>query len=541
VYGCERPLAFGTLGCNLTSILNITGSGFIAPAVLEIAYNVNCTLATAAVRSSTSIITPLCPYYYPMQQDTMWDIRLWTGNTPSAPLTAALTFADTAPIVTSITSATCDVPPNNGCNNLQPNTFTVTGSNFLPSPLPRVNAYFWLGASTYLPCTTRVETLQRGRFECTIPSFTWVGQPPPATVKFSGFAAVVDANWLGEEYFSNVLPAVISFNQPRANRSSSSSSSSTGGGRGQSSTVPINQPPTITRISGCEDSFNNTRNCPYPWPSTLTITLYGSRFQAYISSIRIWIGGQPCTDFHYYRGPPRLLCQWNVSAVNYAVTGTTPLQLAFNSSAGFWINVSSAVNVNEAAVHTRPVISSISGCQPAGLVSTANCDRTNTLTLYGESFARYLPPTLNVWNHIVRCGYSDVSGLGIECPLREVWSEFADVPRHPNFVAVSLQLGDRSLERYSDGVSYVSFAVDVPVPPIVSSTGGGGVTGDAGGSDADELVGMKLALLSMMIISLIVLVVALAVWVTGWWLAHRRSYVSQHGQAAVDARQVLLQ
>ena len=533
VSGCARNLGEGTLDCNLTSTLTISGTGFTAPAILEIAYNVNCSLSASAVRSISLIVTPLCPYYYPASQESMWDVRVFTDNTPSAPLTAAISFANTAPIVTSVTTNSCRVPPYNGCDNTVVNTFTMSGRGFLPPPQPRINFVFWLGGDAYLPCFTRVETLTYASYECDTPIFAWGSSPPSPNVRYGGFAFVQDANWLGEQFVSNYVPAVISFNQ----RASNSSSSSSTGGRVSSSAAPGYGPPVITRVSGCEDSFNNTRNCPYPYADPITITLYGSRFYQYLSSIAVWVGGQQCTNLQYYGRPARLLCSWNTSAVNYAATSTTPLPVAFNSSAG-WINVSAAVNVNDAAVLTRPAISSISGCQLYGVATTANCDRSMILTIYGEGFARYLSPSLSIRQHTIRCNFPDSAQsnpLTIECPLRE--ADLSDVPRNV-YVFVSLQLG----ERVSDAVPYVSFAVEGPVPPVLSSSGGsGGVTGDGGGADVDELVGMKLALLSLMIISLIVLVVALAVWVTGWWLAHRRSYVSQYGQAAVDSRQVLLQ
>ena len=522
VYGCMRNLALGTLGCNITSVLTITGSGFSPPAMLQIANNVNCTVPADAIKSSTRIVTQLCPYYYPQQSD-MWDVRIFVNDVPSEPLTAAISFSNTAPLVTSVTSSTCTVPPYNGCDFSQVNTFTVSGSNFLPPPLPPIDFYFWLGAQEFQKCGTRVETLRLGRFECTLPPFNWpFPQLPSPSQKYGGLAVVIRADWRGEQAVSNYLSNIVSFNQ-RA-----TSSSSTG-----SSVNPGNQPPAITRVSGCEDSFNNTRNCPYPWPTAITITIYGSNFRAYSSSTRVSIGEQPCTDPDYGQSD-RLLCSWNTSGVNYVVTGTTPLTLSLNSSAG-QIRVASAVNVNEAAAATRPVIASVSGCQSYGVATTINCDRSMTLTIFGESFARYLPASLVVRQHSIRCNFPDNDPLAIECPLRD--ADLSDVPRNA-FVSVSLQLGDR----VSDPVPYVSFAVDGPVPPPVGSSGaGGGDTGDAAATETDDLVGMKLALLSMMIISLIVLVVALGVWVTGWWLAHRRSYVSQHGQAAVDARQVLLQ
>ena len=154
--------------------------------------------------------------------------------------------------------------------------------------------------------------------------------------------------------------------------------------------------------------------------------------------------------------------------------------------------------------------------------------------VWGQGFARYLPASLLVLFRTIPCAFPDLNPLAITCNLRD--ANLADVPRDV-FLPVQLQLG----ERVSEAVAYVALAVDGPPPVVGSSSGGGGGEGGGGGVDDDELVGMKLALLSMMILSFIVLLVALIVWVTGWWLAHRRSYVSQHGQAAVDARQVLLQ
>ena len=134
----------------------------------------------------------------------------------------------------------------------------------------------------------------------------------------------------------------------------------------------------------------------------------------------------------------------------------------------------------------------------------------------------------------MECTFPLANPLTLECTLHR--AQLSGVARNV-YVPVQLHLGDRA----SEPVPYISFAPDVAPPAHSCSGGGGGSNSDNGGGSADELVGMKLALLSMMIISLIVLVVALAVWVTGWWLAHRRSYVSQYGQAAVDSRQVLLQ
>ena len=526
VSGCGRDLGLGTLGCNLTSTLTIAGTGFSFPAILEIAHSVNCTLPESAVISSTLIVTRPCLYYYPSSQSSMWDVRLFTDNAASQPLLAAISFADTYPIVASVATTSCNIPPYNSCDTFQSHIFTITGRGFLPSPLPSINFYFWLLGDTYLPCYTRVATLSFTRFECITPAFS-LNPPLSPSTRVGGLAAVFSANWLGESIASNFLPALVSFSQ----RVSSSSSSSTGGGRFVSSSVPYNQPPAITRVSGCEDSFNNTRNCPYPWSSPIILTIYGTRLRTYNSSIRVWIGNQPCLSLQLFLQPSRLLCHWNTSSVNYAMIGTTPLSLTLNSSAG-WLTVPSAVNVNEAAAQTRPVINSISGCQTYGSTTT-NCMPGMVLTLFGEAFARYLPASLHVGQHNVRCNFPD-NPFAVECPLQGV--DLTDVPRN-KFVSVALQLG----ERVSDQVSYVSFGIDGPGPMPSSSGGAGGGTGDSGAADADELVGMKLALLSMMIISLIVLVVALAVWVTGWWLAHRRSYVSQYGQAAVDARQVLLQ
>ena len=538
--GCVRDVNSSTVGCNLTSILTITGAGFAAPLILQIANAVNCSLRADAVRSSTLIVTPLCPYYYPSSATQLWPVRLFSNGSASTPLPAAISFANTFPVVASAASSTCNVPPYGGCDWHIENTFTISGHNFLLPPAPRAHFFFYLGGNQFLPCFRQPGGQTTERLTCQLIKFSWNGTAPPPSQFFPGLIIVYNANWLAEAVVSNTLGAAISFNEPPASSSSSTGGSGSGGGttstgpaRYSTSTPALPLPPSISRVSGCEDTLNATRNCPYPWPQPLQLTIWGQRFRLQLPYIRIWVGEQPCTDVQWYN--QRLLCHFNTSAVDYDRTGTAPLTLSLNSTAG-WNNFSQAVSVNELATQIRPVIASVSGClssaQPA---ATAYCDRTMILTVYGDGFARYLPPSLVVDRHTIRCQFPEANPLAIVCPLQD--ADLSGVLRNV-YVYVALQIGDRM----SDPQPFVMFSVEGPVPPSPSSSGngGGGATSDAG-VNVDELVGMKLALLSMMIISLIVLVVALAVWVTGWWLAHRRSYVSQYGQAAVDSRQVLLQ
>ena len=530
VRGCVSNFGNGTIGCGLTSTLTITGSGFTAPAVLEVAGHVNCTLSPQAVISSTRILAPICPYYWPQQ--TFWDIRIITNNT-SARLASAITFANTAPVITRITSSTCTVPPYNGCDPSDTNLLTVIGRGFLSPPLPLINLYIWLGSS-YLGCFTILETIQFNQFICFIAPFRWIGGAPRPNQYFDVVAAVPDADWMNNVVQSNFLFGIVSFSNRTASSSGSSSSSSTGGVSQSSVPAPPPTPPVITRVSGCEDGFNDTRNCPYYYPTPIMITIFGSYFRR-SSILSAWIAGQRCLNTLYYP-PMRVLCSWNTSSVAYNVTGTSPLMVSLNTTFG-WVNASSLVSVDAAAEQRLPVIDSVSGCQSYDGLKTSGCDRSHTLTLWGQAFARYVPANLLVLFHSIPCTFSDNDPLAITCSLRD--TDLSDLPRDL-FIPVQLQLGGAGSQRISTPVPYVAWAAD---GPVVGSTGQstGGSAAAGGMVDEDELVGMKLALLSLMILSFVVLLIALVVWATGWWMAHRRSYVSQHGQAAVDARQVLLQ
>ena len=516
VSGCLRPTTVnGTRDCNLTSVLTITGDDFInTTGSLEIAYQVNCSLPAGAVHSPNLITTPICPYYYP--QDTSFDVRLFSGNTSSAPFPSAISFHGTAPYITALNS-TCNVPPWNGCDPARNNYITVYGHNFLSAPAPPVSLYIWLD-TFYIPCRTL--HISFTRFICWLPAFTWNIQPPAPSTKYGVLAVVQNANWLREELQSNFVPAVVSFH------SSVPDSSSTG------VQPPPGQLPTVSRVSGCEDSFINTRNCPWPYNAPIRLRLIGTRFTAFLGSLSVWVHDQPCPIIEPV-GREYVDCSWDTNEVDWAEVGTTPMTVSLNSSAG-WVNVSSAVSLNN--VFANPTIESVGGCpistyeQP----KTAGCDRARTLTIYGDAFARYLPATLTIaYSTTVDCSFPLINPLTIECPLQH--AVLNGIVRNV-YVPVQLHLGDRT----SEPMPYVSFAPD-GVVPVDSSSSTGRPASDSGGPSADELVGMKLALLSMMIISLIILVVALAVWVTGWWLAHRRSYVSQYGRAAVDSQQVLLQ
>ena len=517
VSGCLQSTITGTSGCNLTSVLTITGVNFVHLTALLIANTTYCNLSVGAPQLPTRIVTAVCPYYYP--QHTGLDIRLVSDdNVSTAAMPSAVSFHGTAPYITSINS-TCNVPPFNGCDPTRTNTITVYGRNFLSSPAPPVHLYVWLGTE-YMPCRTLHITFNR--FVCSLAAFIWLSGAPSPSTKFGVVAAVLDANWLREEVQSNFVQAVVSFNSP----SPDTSSSSTG--------VPPTSPlPDIQRVSGCEDSFTATRNCPYPYTAPVSLRLIGNRFINFIGSLSVWIHNQPCPIIEPVNRQ-YVECSWDTNAIDWTEVGSTQLTVSLSTSAG-WVNVSDAVSLN--TVFANPSIESVSGCTMSKYEppKTTGCDRSRTLTIYGDAFARYLPPTLTIaYSTTVDCIYPLANPLTIECPLHT--AVLNGIVRNM-YVPVQLRLGDR----ISEAVPYVSFAPDyVPSVPSSSSTGPGG-GGDGSAPSADELVGMKLALLSLMIVSLIVMVVALAVWVTGWWLAHRRSYVSQHGQAAVDARQVLLQ
>ena len=515
VSGCVHDTANGTSDCNVTSVLTVAGDDFDNATAIDIAGQVRCNLSDDAVQSSTRLVTAVCPYYYP--QDTSYDLRvIGSGNTSSAPLVSAISFHGTAPYILSVNSSSCNVPPLNGCDPSRNNYLTVYGRNFLSSPAPQVRLYIWL-ITQYMACRTMQITFNR--FVCMLPAFRWPGAVPSPSTKFGVLAVVLNANWLREDVQSNFVAAVISFKSP------TSDSSSTG-------VQPPSFLPNVQRVSGCEDSFVGTRNCPYPYNSPITLRLVGNRFTPFIGSLSVWINDQPCPILEPVHRDS-VECSWDTNAVDWATVGTTPMTVSLNSSAG-WVNTSSAVSVN--TVFANPTIESVSGCplstyeQP----KTAGCDRSRTLTLYGDAFARYLPASLIIaYSTTVDCVFPITNPLTIECSLA---SAVLNGVVRSVYVPVQLRLGERT----SEPVPYVSFAPD-NVPPVESSSSAAAAGGDSDGPSADELVGMKLALLSMMIISLIVLVVALGVWMTGWWLAHRRSYVSQHGQAAVDARQVLLQ
>ena len=355
---------------------------------------------------------------------------------------------------------------------------------------------------------------------CRLLPFSWAGDPPSPARKFGVLAAVVDANWLKEEVHSNFVPAALSFNSPSAES----------GSTGVQPPPPL---PIVQRVSGCEDSFSSTRNCPWPYSAPVPLRLIGAHFTAHLDSLAVYVHDLPCPIVEPVNRQ-YVECAWDTNGLDWAELSTRPLTVSLSSSAG-WVNMSGAVSLN--TVFASPSIESVSGCAVTSdeQARTAGCDRSRTLTLYGDAFARYLPASLSIAHATtVQCIFPLANPLTIECPLHN--AQLGGVVRNV-YVPVQLHLGDRT----SEAVPYISFAPDVS-PPVHSSSGGGGApNSDNGAGSADELVGMKLALLSMMIISLIVLVVALAVWVTGWWLAHRRSYVSQYGQAAVDSRQVLLQ
>ena len=517
VSGCARDVANSTRDCNFTSILTITGTDFTSAIAFDIAYQVRCNLSARAVRSATRIVTPVCPYYYP--QDSLFDIRVQSNDTSISTLTGGVSFHGTAPYISSI-STSCAIGPYRSCDPASgTNTLTVIGSGFLPAPAPVVQLYIWLLGNQFMPCTT--VSLTSTRFVCWLPPFSWRGDPPSPARQFGVVAAVMDANWLRELVQSNYVPSVISFSSSTAD----SSSSSTGG-------LPPDSPPIIQRVSGCEDTLVATRNCPWPWTGPIPLRLIGSRFQPFLDSLSVWVNDQPCPIIEPVTNRAYLDCSWDTNAVNWTAVGTTPMTVSLNSSAG-WVNVSSAVSLNTA--FANPSIESVTGCPIAAYEQprTAGCDASRTLTIHGEAFARYLSPTLTIARSTtVDCLYPLANPLTIECPLRN--AVLSGVARNV-YVLVQLHLGDRA----SDAMPYVSFGPDVGPPTDSSSGGDGGNSGD--GVSADELVGMKVALLVLSVLALVAIVVALAVWVTGWWLAHRRSYVSQYGQAAVDARQVLLQ
>lgn len=538
VSGCLNDTGVVTRACTMSSVLTITGSDLVfnssATTALVISGSgsgsggVSCPLSSQHFRSSSLIVAPLCPYYYPSVALLSLAVQLSSGVV-TAPLQFALSFGNVGPVLSRVSG--CSVPPYGSCNTLRPNRLTVTGSNFLSTPaFPRL---YVVQTRPMLPCETVQSSITFTRFECVLNSFSWGGSGPLPSDPFSVVAYVQSPNWLESVIISNVLDGALSFVQYDA------SSSSAGGGPGPTPSSTASEPdpassstgeepgpaiPYARQVSGCVDDGDWTAECPVH--TLIELTVYGLYFQRAPPSIVISNAQRaavPCTNVKI-EADDTLRCDFNTSLI--------PLPLP---AAMMDLNVISAQgtsvfpgSVGVTSVVELPLITMVRGCVDQGS-TTRDCYFGSEVRIAGSHFPRWLEPHLIIGGQLQLACVWRGSEIWVFCPLDD-----SRVETLPKGQLLTVQV--RFDERYSDTQLALSMRGTQPPTPAASSS-----SGQADGLEADDdLRGAKVTLFVFCVLALVAMLVGVGVWMMGVWTAHRRAFVSANAHAAVDMRQVLL-
>lgn len=302
----------------------------------------------------------------------------------------------------------------------------------------------------------------------------------------------------------------------------------------------------MTRLSGCEDTELGYRfgaptvDCPRsPEGNTLALTIYGRNF--FLSSLAInynfLIDGKMMPAQFRLRsasGSFQLIVHLNTTGP----FGTLPLKTQLNATLTWNLTLtrefgsSSLRNaLSIATTRAQPIITKITGCDDAESV-TRDCSIGAQITLVGSHFVFYEPSVLQV----VGVQNSGLLCRGQETPVGALICDYSAV------LPISYYTPYDVLLFYPDNPVYqfkfqngLSFA-----PRSLSSTGSNG----GGGRDisvSDGMDGMKYSLMVMMLVALGVVIIATSVYLSTWWAAQRRAFVSSNGPAAaVDVSQILL-
>jgi len=273
------------------------------------------------------------------------------------------------------------------------------------------------------------------------------------------------------------------------------------------------------------DDGHSTVECP---TSLVELTIYGLNFQRTALSIHFTDHDAvniACTEIRVSTDE-QLRCTFD-GADSHHQPRRRRLDVAVNSSLGY-TTFAEAVEVDGAAY--QPTITSVSGCVDSW-AETRDCTQMSEVRLSGAHYPRWLPPTLVLPGQLeLPCQWrGDI--FGVYCSLNDV---LVDSLPKGQLLPIQVRFDtDRlsppqlllAMRGAPSGPSNQQSSTGRPADPAV---------------DRDELNCIKVTLFVACVLSLVAIVGGVAVWAAGLWMARQRSFVSAHGQAAVDTRQVLL-
>ena len=322
-----------------------------------------------------------------------------------------------------------------------------------------------------------------------------------------------------------VLMAAAVPSSPSSNSSSSILSSSETGGGGR--VVPF-----VSRVSGCVDDGSTTVDCP---PSTtIDLTMYGRNFQRTALVITILdhsIDGDnrtiiPCSTIRVSTDD-LLRCTFNVGQLSYP--RRQRFDVLVDSALGSSVFRDSLAVTDDIE---QPVLTGVSGCSDNG-AETRDCTTSSEVRLTGDHFPRWLSPSMLLSGYLeVPCQWKGEVG-GVYCSL-----DHERVDQLPKGQLLPTQVC------FSDHISLpvagLSLLLSQPIPPPALPTSSSSTAQPPPIVVSDDLESVKVTLFVLSVLALVAIMGGVAVWAVGWWMAHKRAFVSANGQAAVDMRRVLL-
>ena len=526
IYGIRGCVDSGntTTSCDVFDTLTIYGANFEN----TVAITIRSIRADVGLDWSPSLITVQIPGYLFFPNQLLEVIVFRSDGAQSSPF-AGVSIITIVPQISKVSGCRDVGVTTTGCRPFD--NLTIFGVNFFYPLRPTNESAGIFPAIVYardannsqslLPCSPI--SMNRTSLVCQLPYYRLNNPNNLNSVQiwFESFAAIGTNSFRGV----TLADSPLTF---------SSSSSSTGG-----SSAPT---PQITRISGCEDFSSMTLNCPTKIDS-LTLTMYGRDFFlnfAHLTYGLVIDNTQIKAEFTFYPNyfPNYLTVEINPATLEALTKGkllnvSLTWNLTHSGDRGKFTTINAINITNERQL---PIITSVTGCSDTFDKSrTENCHLGDWIRLTGKHFALYDEAFIY---------FTAAAPYDMTCTKRfeypgDLWCRLPQFLPH-GIIAGSL-LDITLAYQFSRMITIFHQALSferIPTPRSSSSTGSAssGVVVD----DGDGLDGMKYSLMILMLIALGILVIASAVYLTTWYHAQRRAFVSSNGSAAIDMRQVLL-